>query len=62
MISVRPIILKIYLTDLRQIFSTGRTMAIDDQSDISSSIPQETLPWQPFLSLDAGGQWRSRAG
>ena len=49
-------------SDLRQIFEVGRTMAVDNQSEISFSIPQVTLPWQPnfvgisaWVSLDAGG-------
>jgi len=44
-------------------------MAASDQSEISFSIPQGTLPRQPnfvgfsaWVSLDAGGQWRSRVG
>ena len=39
--------LKIYQTDLRQIFRAGRTMAVDDRSEISFLIPQGTLLWQP---------------
>jgi len=39
--------LEIYPTDLRQTVGFGRTTAVDDQSEISFSIPQETLPWQP---------------
>ena len=31
--------LKIYPTDLRQSFRVGRTMAVDDQTEISFSIP-----------------------
>jgi len=42
-IPFRPIISKIYRTDLRQIFSVGRTMAANDQSEISFSIPQAAL-------------------
>jgi len=38
---------KIYQTDLRQIFRVGRTMAADDQSEISLLIPQATLQWRP---------------
>jgi len=33
-------------TDLCQIFMVGRTMAVDDQSEISFSSLQGTLPWQ----------------
>jgi len=35
---------KIYRTNLRQIFLFGGTTAVDDQSEISFSIPQGTLP------------------
>jgi len=48
----RPIIskyLKFYQTYIRQIFRFGRTVAVDDQSEISFSIPQGTLPWQQVL-------------
>jgi len=31
--------LKLYRTDLRQIFSVGRSLAVDDQSEVSFSIP-----------------------
>jgi len=37
------------------------TAAVDDQTKLSFSIPQRTLPWKPFFSasarrsLDAGG-------
>ena len=41
--------LKVYQTDLRQICRFGRTMAVDDQSEISFLIPQGTLPWQPVF-------------
>jgi len=41
--------LKIYRTNVRQIFKFGRTMALDDRSKISFSIPQGTLPWQPIF-------------
>jgi len=54
----------------RQILRVGRTMAIDDQYEISFSILQGTLPWQPIFvgfihRIDfrhATGEWRSRAG
>jgi len=36
--------LKIYPTDLRQNFSFGRTMDVDDHRELSFSIHQETLP------------------
>ena len=36
--------LEIYPTDLRQTVGFGRTTAVDDQSEISFSIPQATLP------------------
>jgi len=38
--------LKIYQTDLCQNFRFGRTMVVDDQSEISFSIHQGTLTWQ----------------
>ena len=38
--------LKINRTNVSQIFRFGRTVALDDQSDISFSIPQEKLPWK----------------
>jgi len=41
--------LKVYETDLLQICRFGRTMAVDDQSEISFLIPQGTLPWQPVF-------------
>jgi len=41
--------LKIYLVELRQIFRVDRTMAEGDQSEISLSIPQWTLPLQPNI-------------
>ena len=54
--------LNIHRTDLRQIFTVGRTVAVDDQSEISFSIPRMSSPWQPIFSfiyridsLDAGG-------
>jgi len=55
--------LKIFQTDLRQIFSVCTSIAVDDQSEISFSMPQGTLPWYPIFvafirmtdSLDAGG-------
>ena len=36
--------LKIYGTDLRQFLRVGKTTAVDDQAEISFSIPQGTLP------------------
>jgi len=38
--------LKIYQTDLCQIVTVGRSVAVDDQSEISFSVPQGILPWQ----------------
>jgi len=49
--SYRANYLKIYQTDLCQIFRVGRTVAVDDQSQISFFVPQGTLPWQPFLFI-----------
>jgi len=41
--------LNIYRADLRQICRVGGTMALDDHYEISFSIPQGTLPWQPIF-------------
>jgi len=43
--------LSIYRTDLHQICRFGKTMAVDEteRSEVSFSIPQGTLPWQPIL-------------
>ena len=41
--------LKIYRSDLRQILKVRRTVAVDDQSEISLSISQGTLPRQPIF-------------
>jgi len=61
-IPFRPII---YRTDLRQIFRVGRTMAVDDQSEVSFSIPQGTLPQQPifvgFIRRTGGCRWWTQA-
>ena len=46
-IPARPY-LSIYPSDLRYICRTGRTMSVDDRSDIGFSITQGTLPWQPI--------------
>jgi len=40
---------KIYSTDLHQLFTVGRTVVVDDQSEKSRSISQWTLLWQPIL-------------
>jgi len=37
----------VYRNDHRQIFRTGRTVAVCDQSEISFSILQGTLLWRP---------------
>ena len=53
-IPVRPVISKIYHTDLCQIYVVGRIMAVDDQPEISFLIPLGTLPWQPnFVGFSA---------
>jgi len=39
-----------YLTDLHQIFRFGRTLSVDDRSEVSFSIPQGTLLWQPIFA------------
>ena len=41
--------LNIYQTDLRQIFRVGRTMAVNDQSEISFSISLVILPRQSIF-------------
>ena len=41
--------LKIYWTDLCQIFRVARTMAVDGQSEIRFSILEGTLSWQPIF-------------
>jgi len=41
--------LDIHRTDLCKICRIGRTMAVDEQSEICFSIPQGTLLWQPIL-------------
>jgi len=41
--------INMYLTDLHQIFRFGRTLSVDDRSEVSFSIPQGTLLWQPIF-------------
>jgi len=41
--------LNIHQTDLHEIYSIGRTMAIDERCEVIFSIPQGTLPRQPIL-------------
>ena len=41
--------LNIDRTDLYEICRTGRTLAVDERPEVSFSIPQGTLPWQPIL-------------
>jgi len=41
--------LNIYSTDLHEICSIGRTLAVDERPEVIFSIPQGTLPWQPIL-------------
>ena len=54
--------LKIYHMDLHHIFRIVRTMAVDDQTEISFSIPQGTLLWQPnFFGLVHGFRWTQAA-
>jgi len=44
--------LEIYRIDRRQVFSGSRTMAVEDQSEISFSILRGgVLPWQPIFLL-----------
>ena len=53
--------LNIYPTDLRQIFTVGRTIAVDKRSIVSFSLPQGTLPWQPMLRPNPGPIHRNRS-
>jgi len=46
-------VLRIYQTDLHQIFTAGRHVAVDVQSGICFAIAEGTLPWQPVL----GAEW-----
>ena len=41
--------LEIGYIDLHQIFRVGRTPAVYDQHEITFSIPQGSLPWQPIF-------------
>ena len=41
--------LKIYCTNLHQTFRVGRAMAVNDQPEISFSIPQRKLLWQSIF-------------
>ena len=41
--------LNIHQTDLYEICTDGRTVAVDDRAEVIFSIPQGTLPWQPIL-------------
>jgi len=41
--------LNIYWTDRRQICRVGRTMPVDDQAEITFTIPPWTLSWQPIF-------------
>ena len=37
------------VTDLRPVCTDVRTVAVDERSEVSFSIPPGTLPWQPIL-------------
>ena len=51
--------LKVYRTDLHQICTIGRTMAVDTQSEISFSIPQGTRTWTlPYGNQMSAGDIR----
>jgi len=50
-----------YLKIYRQIFRVGRTIAVDDRSEISFSITQRTLPWQPICVVLHGCRWAQAA-
>jgi len=41
--------LNIYLTDPHQMCMISRSMAVDERLEVSFSIRQGTVPWQPFL-------------
>ena len=41
--------LNIYRTDRHPVCRIGRTVAVHERSEVSFSIPQGTLPWQPVL-------------
>ena len=67
----RSLLSQIYRTDLCRIFRLGRTVAVDDQSEMTISIRRSTLPRQPYVPAGfiratdcrhASGRWRSRAG
>jgi len=49
MISLRQIIPPSARPIFRQVFRTGRTVAVDDQYEITFSIRQRTLPLQPIF-------------
>jgi len=51
MIYVRPIISKLTGLIFTKFAGLVELYAADDQSEISFTIPQGTLPWQPFLSV-----------
>jgi len=42
-------ILTIYRTDLHQIYRVARTAAVYERSEVSFSLPQWMLPWQPIF-------------
>jgi len=44
-----PVRQTIYWTDRRQICMVGTTMPVDDQAEITFTIPPWTLPWQPIF-------------
>jgi len=41
--------LNIHQTDLYGICRAGRTLGVDERSEVVFSIPQGTLPWQPIF-------------
>ena len=53
--------LKIYCIDVRQIFTVGRTKAVDDQCKITFSTTQGTLLWQPIFVVVHGCRWAHAA-
>jgi len=48
-ISFKTNYLSICWTDLHEICRIGRNLAVDERPEVSCSISQGTLPWQPIL-------------
>jgi len=41
--------LNIYLTDLYEICTDGRTLAVNERSEVILLVPEGTLRWQPIF-------------